>query len=60
MGHKTGTLFRDDSYLKEAEASVVAINERGGIILDRTIFYAAPAGSHSGAVASEEHSRRRW
>lgn len=44
MGHKTGTLFRDDSYLKETEASVVAINERGGIILDRTIFYATSGG----------------
>jgi misacylated tRNA(Ala) deacylase len=44
MGHKTETLFRDDSYLKEAEAGVVAVNERGGIILNRTIFYATSGG----------------
>ncbi|MHA6684678.1 alanyl-tRNA editing protein [Mesorhizobium sp. A556] len=44
MAHKTKTLFRDDSYLKEAAATVVAVNERGGIILDRTIFYATSGG----------------
>lgn len=37
-------LFRDDAYLKDAEATVVAINDRGGIILDRTIFYATSGG----------------
>jgi misacylated tRNA(Ala) deacylase len=42
--HKTESLFRDDSYLSEAEAEVVAINDRGGIILDRTIFYATSGG----------------
>ncbi len=40
MAYRTQTLFRDDSYLRTAEAEVVAVNERGGIILDRTIFYA--------------------
>lgn len=37
-------LFRDDAYLAEAEAEIVAINERGGIVLDRTVFYATGGG----------------
>lgn len=44
MAHKTETLFRDDAYLRTAEAKVVAVNERGGIVLDRTIFYATSGG----------------
>lgn len=44
MGHRTEALFRDDAYLKAAEAEVVALNDRGGIILDRTIFYATSGG----------------
>ena len=40
MALVTNTLFRDDAYLKEAEGKVSAVNDRGGIILDRTIFYA--------------------
>ena len=40
----TEALFRDDAYLAEAEASVVHVNERGGIVLDRTIFYATSGG----------------
>ncbi|AZO51768.1 MAG: alanyl-tRNA editing protein [Mesorhizobium sp.] len=44
MVHKTEALFRDDAYLKEAEAAVVAINDRGGVVLDRTIFYASSGG----------------
>jgi misacylated tRNA(Ala) deacylase len=40
----TETLFRDDAYLKEAEATVLAVNERGGIVLDRTVFYAQGGG----------------
>ena len=44
MAHKTEALFRDDAYLKTTDATVVAINERGGIILDRTIFYATSGG----------------
>lgn len=44
MAQKTEALFRDDAYLKTAEAQVVAINDRGGIILDRTIFYATSGG----------------
>ncbi|MFC5385958.1 alanyl-tRNA editing protein [Aquamicrobium segne] len=44
MGLNTQALFRDDSYLKQTEASVLAVNDRGGIILDRTIFYATSGG----------------
>ncbi len=44
MPFTTSALFRDDSYLKEAEAEVVHVNERGGIVLDRTIFYATSGG----------------
>lgn len=44
MAWRTETVFRDDAYLTENEARVVAINDRGGIILDRTIFYATSGG----------------
>lgn len=40
----TECLFRDDSYLKECNARVVGINERGGVVLDRTVFYATSGG----------------
>lgn len=40
----TEILFRDDSYLRETSATIVAINDRGGIMLDRTIFYATSGG----------------
>jgi misacylated tRNA(Ala) deacylase len=36
-------LFREDSYLKECEAIVVSVDERG-ICLDRTIFYPMGGG----------------
>lgn len=40
----TEAIFRDDAYADSCEANVVAINDRGGIILDRTVFYAAGGG----------------
>jgi misacylated tRNA(Ala) deacylase len=40
----TQFLFRDDSYLQQTSASVVAVNGDGGIVLDRTIFYATSGG----------------
>lgn len=44
MAHTTQAAFRDDVYLREADADVVAVTERGGIVLDRTIFYATSGG----------------
>ncbi|TPL83675.1 alanyl-tRNA editing protein [Mesorhizobium sp. B2-3-13] len=59
MAHKTEALFRDDAYLRTADATVVAINERGGIILDRTIFYATSGGQpgDSGTLECADGSR---
>ncbi len=40
----TDCLFRGDSYLKDCEARVVGITAQGGIVLDRTVFYANSGG----------------
>lgn len=44
MANATATLFRGDAYLARAEARVVTVNERGGILLDRTVFYGTSGG----------------
>ncbi|MGD9915691.1 MAG: alanyl-tRNA editing protein [Rhizobiaceae bacterium] len=55
----TPALFRDDAYLAHAEATVLGINERGGILLDRTIFYATSGGQpgDTGAILRADGSR---
>lgn len=40
----TEFLFRDDSYLTSTQATVVEVTDDGGIVLDRTVFYAASGG----------------
>ena len=40
----TEFLFRDDAYLTDTSATVIAVTPEGGIILDRTVFYAASGG----------------
>ncbi len=40
----TEQLFKQDAYLKEITAKVVEVNERGGIVLDKTILYPTGGG----------------
>lgn len=58
MAGATEELFREDCTLKECEARVTATNDRGGIILDRTVFYAAGGGQpgDSGSITLPDGS----
>ena len=49
----TEALFRSEPYARECEAEVTAINDRGGIALDRTVFYASGGGQPGDAGALE-------
>jgi misacylated tRNA(Ala) deacylase len=40
----TALLFRDDAYATSCEAQVVGTTPEGGVILDRTVFYAQSGG----------------
>jgi misacylated tRNA(Ala) deacylase len=40
----TEQLYRTDAYLRDCTARVLAVNDRGGIVLDRTVLYAAAGG----------------
>lgn len=61
MGFVTEALFREEPYLAEAEAKILHINDRGGIILDRTIFYATSGGQpgDTGFLARSDGDRIR-
>lgn len=40
----TELIFRDDAYARDCDARILDVNDRGGIILDRTVFYATSGG----------------
>jgi misacylated tRNA(Ala) deacylase len=54
----TALLFRDDPYRKSCAASALGVNERGGVLCDRTVFYATAGGQPGdrGTLAFEGRS----
>ena len=40
----TDCLFREDSFLKDCTARVLGVTDQGGIVVDRTCFYATSGG----------------
>ncbi|MEY8883128.1 alanyl-tRNA editing protein [Donghicola sp. XS_ASV15] len=40
----TDPLFRDDAYLRSADANVTRLTDEGGIVLDQTVFYPTGGG----------------
>ena len=55
MTERTEELFREDAYAKTCEATVIDVNDRGGIVLDRTVFYYTGGGQpgDTGTLAYE-------
>lgn len=60
MTDRTEELYRDDSYLKSCDATVVEITDRGALVLDRTVFYYTGGGQpgDSGTLTFDGRSIR--
>ena len=54
----TTLLFRDDAYATSCEAKILGITPEGGVILDRTVFY-AQGGGQPGDVGALVTAERR-
>ncbi len=57
----TTLLFRDDAYQTECRATVTAVNDRGGITLDQTLFYYTSGGQpgDKGVLVTDEGTEIR-
>ena len=54
----TTPLYRDDAYLETCNATVTEVTERGGIVLDQTVFYPT-GGGQPGDTGSLMHADGR-
>lgn len=61
MAFETQPAFLDNAYLRSCAGTIVHVNERGGIVLDRTNFYATSGGQpgDSGLLERADGSRIR-
>ena len=52
----TETVFRDEPYSRSCQARILTVNEMGGIVLDRTVFYPTGGGQpgDSGTLATAD------
>lgn len=55
----TDLLFREDAYLRTCEARIAGLTEEGGILIDRSVFYATSGGQPGdrGVIESDDGTR---